>query len=419
MKTTRLSSCLLLVGSIFSISAFSTIVLAGPYVPVVTPPGAVPGIGPGIIAPSSVFGKEYTHDLDHDAMGVLSPEQIVAWDGSAGAADGIDIKLFPRPTYPPESQIDAIANHNDALFTTLRQDRSHLIFSHDDFFTQYLPGPGGPVPFSSFAMPATGPIPLSGGGVIGGSAELSIETAGAFGLPVQTLWAPAPIINGMVALRDIDGVEVWGPEPGFVADTDKYSIDLDIMTGSPVSPATSVWNLSGSTYIDLPTIKAAVESVLGPITPTAYLPRPDGENLREIQAFNLDALMVRDTIGDIDRFDGLADGSPGDQIIFSIRQIVDPADPTGYYATGSELFVLDATTGPLGTTYLFHGGHFWSKAYADLALRVGPGGPFNGRGVIDINAIESVGNQVVPEPATLLLMGLGLATVVALRRVRS
>ena len=35
-------------------------------------------------------------------------------------------------------------------------------------------------------------------------------------------------------------------------------------------------------------------------------------------------------------------GGQGDQIIFSIRQMIDLTDPSGYYATGSELFVLAA-----------------------------------------------------------------------------
>ena len=55
-----------------------SLVLAAPYVSPVLPPGAVPAIGPGVIPADKVFGKEYSHDLDHDLMGVLDPEKIVA-----------------------------------------------------------------------------------------------------------------------------------------------------------------------------------------------------------------------------------------------------------------------------------------------------------------------------------------------------
>jgi hypothetical protein len=147
------------------------------------------------------------------------------------------------------------------------------------------------------------------------------------------------------------------------------------------------------------------------------MPTPSGDQFPGIEGVNLDALMVRELFGDIDTFDRNPDGGPGDQIIFSIRQIVDPADPDGYYATGSELFVLDGSTGPAGTTYLMHGGHLWDHMYALTSLAVGPGGPFNGRGVIDINGIEAIGEAVVvPEPASMLLGCLALAGVVVWRK---
>jgi hypothetical protein len=407
-----------LCGLLILVAAASSTAWAVPYTPVALPPGAVPGLGAGVIPAPFVFGKEYSHDLDHDFMGVPDPEQIVIWDGIGGTDDGIDISLFPRLNFTAPGQIDAIANHADALFTPLREDRAHLVFTHDDFFTQYIASPTGgpPVPFSGPSMPAVGPIMLSNGFSIGGAAEISVETAGFYGPVTQGLWAAAPTINGMAPLRDIDGIELWGPEPGYTGDTDKYSLDVDVLTGGPGGP-TSVWNLSGSTYIGHATIVAAVTALLGPIPATAYMPTPSGDQFPGIEGVNLDALMVRELFGDIDTFDRNPDGGPGDQIIFSIRQIVDPADPDGYYATGSELFVLDGSTGPAGTTYLMHGGHLWDHMYALTSLAVGPGGPFNGRGVIDINGIEAIGEAVVvPEPASMLLGCLALAGVVVWRK---
>ena len=213
---------------------------------------------------------------------------------------------------------------------------------------------------------------------------------------------------------DVDGVELWGPEPASTADADKYSLQVDFMSaGAAGGSGTSVWNLSGTPYIPHSAIVGAVTSLLGPLPGGAVLPFPtfiDGTD-----AINLDALMVRDTIGETDSFDRSSDGAPGDQIIFSIQQIIDPSDPDGYYATGSELFVLDASLGVGGTTYLSHGGHSWDHAYALSSLVVSPN-QVDGYGVIDINAIEAVGELVIPEPTTIALMGGGLALAMCSRR---
>lgn len=257
-----------------------------------------------------------------------------------------------------------------------------------------------PVPLP---VPAGGPVLLSNGNLIGGSGELSVERAGAFTPPsTQHLWASQGEINGMPLPRDIDGVELWGNEPALTADTDKYSLDLDFLSG------TSVWNGSGTPYIDHGTIVSAVETLLGPIPGPAFLPFDDQES---INAINLDALMVHD-VGEEDLFDGdvTGGGGPSDFVIFSIRQIVDLADPTGYYATGSELFVLG---GDGSISFLDHGFHVWDKSYAlsELAL-VDPFGN-NQMGVIDINAIEAVAS--VPEPAAAALLLCSLASIAAMR----
>jgi hypothetical protein len=368
--------------------------------------GGIPGsLGPGLASPSAVPGKEYSHDVDFTTTGgggIADPQQVIAWDGSGGTADGLDF-TGTRPLYTPEDQVDALANHGDHLFSELigPADRAHLVFSHDDLISVY-PGAGGFVPF---VVPSAGPVALSGGSVIGGAGELSYELASAFAPPsTHGVWAPQPAINGMPLPRDVDAVELWGPEPALSADSNKYSLEVDGFSG------TSVWDLTtGSTYIPHGTIVSAVGALLGPVS--GVLPYPDffdGD-----AAVNLDALMVRDIIGSDSTFDRDPAGGPGDQIIFSIRQIVDPMDPDGYYATGSELFVLDATTGTLGTTYLFHGGHLWDHAYALLSLAIPPALINGGRAVIDINAIEAVPATVIPEPSSVVLLamvGVGAAT---------
>ena len=373
--------------------------------------GGFPGVlGPGLAIPSTIPGKEYSHDIDEETLapgGIADPEQVIAWDGSGGTADGVDFS-GGRTSYRPDDEVDAIANHGDHLFRQVLgsddvADSAHLIFSHDDMISIYTtpPAAGGPPP-APFMVPSAGPVMVSNGNTIGGAGELSYETAFAF-TPAssQGVWATQPAINSMPVPGDIDGVEVWGPEPAFTADSDKYSLNVDFFSG------TSVWDAStGTPYISQATIAAAVTSLLGPVG-AGVLPYPtfiDGND-----AINLDALMVQDIISSDghDTFDRDPTGGVGDRIIFSIRQIVDPSDPTGYYATGSELFVLDATTGPLGATFLTHGGHKWDKAYAlsDLAL---PMALVNGLAVIDINAIEAISQGVVPEPTSCVLILLGL-----------
>lgn len=382
-------------------SLAATLTLAGsakatiPYTPV-TSGGFL--IGPGVVPPEELRGKEYSHDFDHTtagAGGAPDPQQVVAWDGIGGTTDGLDF-TGTRPRWTPEQEIDAIANHNDALFRQLRRDASHLVFSHDDEIS-FITAAGGSFPGG---VPAAGPVPLSNGMVIGGAGEVSIENAGLFASPeTQGLWASQSQVNGMPLPRDVDGLELWGPEPALDGDTDKYSLDLDFLSG------VSVWNGSGSAYLAHAAIVGAVESLLGPIPGPAILPFDNQEGRN---AINLDALMVQDVFGEDESFDRDPTGATdGDTLIFSIRQIVDPSDPSGYYATGSELFVLNAAT---GASFLDHGSHTWDKGYALSSLMVA--GP-NGRGVIDINAIESVAG--IPEPAGAALLGLSLFAMVATR----
>lgn len=386
---------------IFALATNSPVTATVPYGSLT---GGFPGdLGPLLAKPSVVPGKEYSHDKDQETLapgGILDPQQVIAWDGSGGVGDGVDFSGSRGNLYNPDDEVDAIANGGDHLFKELQGDAdipesAHLIFSHDDMISIYTTPAGTasgalPIPFS---VPSSGPVVLSNGNIIGGAGELSYETAFAF-TPAssQGVWATQPEINAMPLPHDVDGVEVWGPEPGFTGDTDKYSMDLDFFSG------TSVWNASGTPYISQAAIAAAVTSLLGPVT--GVLPYPN--YIDGTDAINLDALMVQDSIrgtGD-DTFDRDPTGAPGDKIIFSIRQIIDPSDPTGYYATGSELFVLDAST---GASFLTHGGHLWDKAYAlsDLSL---PTSLVNGHAVIDINAIEAISAMVIPEPSSAILL---------------
>ncbi len=395
-----------------------------PYSPV--PVAGVPTVGPGILPPPAVYGKEYSHDFDFSvsAPALVDPQQIIAWDGAGGTADTTDY-TGTRPTWTPDQEIDAIANHRDALFDETLMDMAHLVFSHDDVIAAYGVGGGGGGP-TLVPVPSGGPVFLSNGFAIGGAGEVSIEEAGAFAPFVpspQGVWATQPEVNGMPLPVDVDGTELWGPEPEefgepgapVVGDADKYSLDVDLPS------SVSIWNGSGTPYVSLATITSAVTTLLGPVPPTAFSLRDGSQGEQPI---NLDALMVSDVIGDTDTFDldpigpgpgreELLDqngepflpigeqGPRGDTIIFSIRQIVDPADPDGYYATGSELFVLDSLSGV--PSFLFHGGHMWDHAYTTSALAfLGTEEEQNDYyGVIDINAIEAIGEDLFAPPVGL------------------
>jgi hypothetical protein len=389
---------------------FASATIAGPYVPVMLPPFATPAVGPGVTSPAEVFGKEYSREVDEDFMGTADPERVVAWDGLGGTLDGLDYTGSRPVDVPRERQVDALANRLDALYDETLEDRSHLVFSHSNVVGVYGPAGAGFVGFLP-AVPMVGPVTLSNGNVINGAAEISVEESGVFaGAAVQHGWTTAPLINGMAPVADLDGLELWGPEPGTSADSNRYSLDVDVIDGGGVS----VWSYDSGSGISSPyifhgMIVGAVTSLLGAVPTTAFGPT----GLPSFEAINVDALMVQDRDGVELQF-----GGPGDSIIFSINQIVDPADPDGYYATGSELFVLDATAAGLSASFLRHGGHTWDHAYALSDLGI-PGLPNGQRAYIDIDGIEAVGELVVssvPEPGSVTIVGIAFAlTIVGLR----
>lgn len=355
-------------------------------IPYGTAGGAFPGFGPGVIAPPAVGGKEYSHDSDTEDTGALDPQQVMAWDGSGGV---VDVKDYTgtRPSWTPENDIDALANSGDYAYTELKDDRAHLIFSFDDTY-HTITAAGGAVVST---LPSAGPIALPIG-MVGGAGELSYEEATFYGAAPSTVgtWAKQAEINGMPLPDDVDSVEVWGPEPP-LWDADKYSLDADVFSG------TSIWNASGSSYLTHAAIVGTVIALLG-------------DDI-ERDLINLDALMVHDVYGDRGRWDDGPDG-PGDEIIFSIRQIPSATHAGGYYATGSELFVMNASAPP---EFLKHGGHVWDKAYALTAFNIGGD---NERAILDVNAIEAVGEFSIPEPTSMMLLALGAGVLVMGRRMR-
>jgi MYXO-CTERM domain-containing protein len=347
-------------------------------------PFTTPVAGNELPSPLVVPGKEFSDLADRNAAdpSVADPEQVLAWDGNpgnpgggAGIRDSNDYSgTRTNEGDTVDRDIDALANSRDFLFDDIWANNANLVFSIG----------------SNTTATTSGSLTTNGGLTVGGSGDISSEnSAGATGI-----WASGPThIESMTPPTDVDGLEIWGPEPDAITlgDTDRYSHDNDAATG------TSVWYFNGTEsvpYISHDEIVSAVVGLLG----INSAPSP--------ALIDLDALMVDDgdTVGDFDN---------SDQIIFSIGQIADASDPDGFYATGGVLILFGWVGGnPPTASFLIHGGHTWDHTWALANLADSTTGtPF------DVNAIEAVSGDPefppVPEPGGLALLALA---ALALRR---
>lgn len=323
-----------------------------------------PRAGAGLPKPSQVPGKEYSQFQDRDAMAGLSPEQIVAWDGTGGVEDAANF-FGTEPQTPSAFEIDAIAYHGDALFNPLLDDNATLIFSIGN----------GTAPLGS------GQTTTDAGVVMGHAGDLSYESpvTGQIGI-----WATANDIDRRNPPQDVDGVKLWGQnQPGYNAN--RYSLVGDGNNGQFLNSGISVYcntcGTPGNAYILHDGIRDDVARLLG---------EPGDFGIEDAQ-IDIDAMILGDTGGENSIF---VTGT--DAIVFSIRQIEIPGRPGEYYATGSELFVqrVDRSVG-----FLYHGGHFWDREWA-LSNMVSDGRQF------DINALEVAS---VPEPTTCVLAFIAMA----------
>lgn len=407
---------------------FGALVMSTPAVEAynpVTPTGTpVPGAGRvtnppspssrGIL-PTDAWSKEYSHDVDFDTA-TPDPLQVLLWDGAGGTANGFDHTGNPYTDHPDafnrdvEAQVDAIANSRDALLDDLILDTTAMAFSYDDRTYGY--DYNGT--WRQLTVPSVGNLSVSGG-TLAGAGELTKGTNSTVGF---SQWAGQNAVDSRAAMpRDLDGVELWGvvaaESPTGLGDANKYSLARDVQSGW------SVWNSDGTAYLPHADVVSAVNQLLGP-TPSdaigAFPGMPEGELI------DVDAVMVRDLLGStqswgacgtpfcIDLPTGvdqegqsvqLATGpTPAlpDTVVFSIRQI--PLQNGGYHATGSELFVLDSN----GTvSFLNHGGQTWDSSFAMNNLHVGGLDGITPQtsiesAILDINALEALGNLVIPDP---------------------
>lgn len=411
-------------------SLVSTTASAAPYrsvgVSSVVPGSGVtrsfPGSPTSPYAAIRVWGKESVNDWNVDSAATASRqgEQIQQWDGWGAVVDGQNFTGTRQTAARPDDEIDALAATRDALFDAVLQDRTSLVFSIDD--ESYG--------FSALGawvrnrwVPSSGALTTASGLTLAGAGEITRVVPGSL---ATNRWSIRPAIDGRTygtaSSEDISGLEFWGEEfdhdPMSHGDTGKYSLRDDASQMDPQG-TWSIWNADGTGYLSHATVVAAVTSLLGPA--------PTNPNGNAGDLIDIDALMVRDGSGNPNLFDlcsdpinctfapsrgvdqegvPLVDGLYGptipDTVIFSIRQI---ADGTGYYATGSELFVINQYG---GASFLTQGGHAWDKNFAlnNLSLvgvNIGSGDLGIEHTVVDINALEAIGDIVdtIPLPGDL------------------
>jgi hypothetical protein len=238
-----------------------------PYV--VNPSPVAPVPGPGVPAPKEVPGKEYSNLPNKEVVNIPHTVDLgmtVMWDGKGGVMNGWD---FIGPV-PSSRDVDAIANHQDALFHAVWNNQAHLVYSV-----------------------------TSDGTTQNDRERLWVEK-----------WTPAgPAINGVWArtsdihhdLDDLNGVEVWGPDDG--PDSDLCSV-----VGDPAG--VSVYHKNGQPYVTQAAVAQAIK-----IDPAFE------------QLVDLDGLMVWDEANP-EQFE------LRDQMIFSIAPVLDPLSGAVIYDGG-------------------------------------------------------------------------------------
>jgi hypothetical protein len=363
MKITHkllLSSCLLL-----GVTVAPSQVLAGPFVP--QGPFVQPAPGPGIPWPKNVPGKEYSDRFDKDTQEppVSDPEQNIYWDGNGGRQDAFDYSGSRAGDTDPAREVDALANHQDALFWDVIANRAALLFSTGST-TLLLPGDSRAAVYN--ASPDYNQLGIHEKSVL-------VEPIGG-GID---FWAKPPQID-QAGVNDLDGLEVWGG----LADPTPNDADMYSLLGDPLINGirTSVWYYNGgvsTSYLNAAQIAAAIN-------------RPDIVNLADI--IDLDGLMVWDG-GNIGQWDN------SDAILFSVMPIDANLDGiitpniNGGDIDGGEIWSWQFGQ-PLAQ-FLNHGGHLWDTAFN---VRQATGAVNE-----NIDALEAV---AVPEPSTFLsLLTLG------------
>ncbi len=371
---------------------------AQPY-GVPTPPGRFVDPVPGfkLPFPHQVPGKEVSFgnlealEGDRDQFFANAPGQIVFFDGvfslpQSGLRNAWKFEDF---------QVDAIANFGDALFEAARRESTWLLFSvQNDRYGNAI-----------FAeAPRTGEICLWS--IIGcRSANNTSEFAGEYlegfgalfkdGNPFEPidldLTYPVTVDRHLI---DVDGLELWGPEPvlGYNPGTNDPASDANVFSAEG-DPGFSVKCRTAGTCHTY--TKSEIAAAIG---------RPDLASSIDVDGLMTNPSAVLD-----------ADGLPYLQMHFSVRPNDD--DPSNEL-DGAEIWTWSGVPGELAAP-LIHGGHAWDTAFnlrqklidegfGDMALSTAAPGED-----VNLDALEAAS---VPGPLPLIGLASALSFSARIRR---
>ena len=271
-----------------------------PWAPVANPVDPMPGD----FVPSAdvVPGKDFSDVRDRNAAGAADPEQVVAWDGLGGVRDSFDYSGTRPAGLAQDIEVDGIGAGGDALFQSLRDNQSAMIFSVEND------------PNILFER-------NTGGGAI---------------------WATAAQIDTTNPPIDTDGIELWGGNQN--DDSDRYSL-----AGDPVLPGTGRVAIWAFTPAAGPSAPHTLTAELAAAMDLQFGGPGVGGNFYSqlLEQMDVDAIMTF-----------------GPQVTFSIRpisiQVPGPA-PTFVNFDGGEIF--EYTSSGVATKFLNHGGHLWDTAF--------------------------------------------------------
>lgn len=290
MRALVLTICLLT-----GLFVMMSVAYAGPYE--YTGPWVGPEAGDYIPATWLVSGKEYSDSPNKDASEppVLDPMQTLHWDGLGGRENGVD--------FGDSGQIDALAFHNDALFSELIANQTAMICS------------------------LSGDVAWNGTTV--DSPLLWEKTTG-----TQGVWATDTYID-QESVNDLDGIDLWHSETGIAQDSTNDGTDVDRYSLADDPGGVAVFNAAGGTVFTDAELAAAIADQL---------------SLNASQESELATTMDVDALMDFN----------DSTLLFSIEAL----NITGYSFVGDEVWVYDDTAGTV--VWLAHGGHDWDTNWLGL-----------------------------------------------------
>ena len=345
--------------------------LAQPYGQPIPPgPFVLPIPSYSLPAPKNVPGKEVSfgnltaQEGDRDQLFASAPGQAVFFDG---------VNILPQSGlrnshFYGNLQVDALSNIGDALFYPIRENTTNLLFSVQNdrwgnaIFAEH---PNGGISLWSNTNGVVGNFFSSFGSlVVNGNPSSVIDPN------------PSYPLTSTGHLIDVDGLEVWGPEPSALglnmippSGTDDPNYDASVFSPEGDGPFSVSCVDPLSNCIKYTQLELA--NAIG---------RADLASLIDV-----DGLMTY-LSSDVD-----AEGKNFLEMHFSIRPI-DVFD-------GAEIWTWNGQPGTLATP-LMHGGHLWNTAFNLRQTLIDQGFPdpglSNSGAEVNLDAMEAA--SAVPGP---------------------